>query len=257
MRSISSSGARSCRVTTTEPAPPSPAGTGVTLTKARTLRPSGTDSTTSSARTVSGLANCVASGISASEVSVPSARRQETTSRSCSVGCPGVRRASTMRRASRLSDKRLAGAGAEAHDSHRRGLDQRLEVGPGAALGAVRSGVGDCGSGLDGEHRQHRLVGVVKLAPVGLLGEEEDAGVDATVAHRHALEGAEERRRGFHTEFPDVGGEVCEAQGVSAARADDRRNARCPARRRGAAPRRARSRRSGSRPAHRPRRRRR
>ena len=53
IRSISSSGARSCMVTTTDPiASPSPR-IGVALISVLTLRPSGTESTTSSARTVS------------------------------------------------------------------------------------------------------------------------------------------------------------------------------------------------------------
>ena len=97
-RSVSSSDARSCRVTTTEPAADPAAGIGVALTSARTLRPSGTEITSSSARTVSGSA----SGSSASDCSRPSARRTATTSSRSSTGLPGSRRPSTMRRASRL-----------------------------------------------------------------------------------------------------------------------------------------------------------
>ena len=54
-RSSSSSGARSCMVTTTDSSAPSAAWIGVELTSVVTLRPSGTESSISSARTVSGL----------------------------------------------------------------------------------------------------------------------------------------------------------------------------------------------------------
>ena len=104
IRSISSSGARSCMVTTTESTPPSADGIGVTLTSVLTLRPSGTESTTSSARTVSALTSWRASGSSPSETSRPSARRKVITSRSCSAGWPGMRRLSTIRLPSRLND---------------------------------------------------------------------------------------------------------------------------------------------------------
>ncbi len=104
IRSISSSGARSCMVTTTEPISPPSARMGVALMSVLTLRPSGTESTTSSARTVSPVRSVCSRGISASDTSRPSARRTETTSRRCSGGRPGVRRLSTMRRASRLNE---------------------------------------------------------------------------------------------------------------------------------------------------------
>ena len=51
-RSISSSGARSCSVTTADSTPPPGDGIGVELTRVRTLSPSGNASSTSSARTV-------------------------------------------------------------------------------------------------------------------------------------------------------------------------------------------------------------
>ena len=98
-RSVSSSGARSWMVTTIEPVRPPSAGHGVALTSTRTLRPSGTDTCTSSARTVSGCANCSASGASR-----PSARRTTATSSRSSTAPPGSRRLSTMRRASRFDD---------------------------------------------------------------------------------------------------------------------------------------------------------
>ena len=98
-RATSSNGARSCKVTTTDPGTGPSASLGIALISVRTLRPSGTDSTTFSARTVSALANCCAS-----DTSRPSARRQTMTSSSSSSGRTGVRRLSTIRRASRLHD---------------------------------------------------------------------------------------------------------------------------------------------------------
>ena len=91
-------------VTTTELIASPSARIGVALIRVLTLRPSGTESATSSARTVSPLASVCSSGISASDTSRPSARRTEITSRSCSGGRPGMRRLSTMRRASRLNE---------------------------------------------------------------------------------------------------------------------------------------------------------
>ena len=101
-RSVSSSGAKSCIVTTTEPGADPSVEIGVALISIRTLLPSGTDSVTSSARTVSGSANCSASGNSASDTSRPSARRTTITSSRSSTAPPGSRRLSTMRRPSRL-----------------------------------------------------------------------------------------------------------------------------------------------------------
>ena len=101
-RSSSSSGARSCRVTTTDSTSPSAARIGVELTSVRTPWPSGSDSTISSARTLSPLLSCRAIGISASDTSRPSARRHVTTPSSSSMGPSELRRPSTIRRASRL-----------------------------------------------------------------------------------------------------------------------------------------------------------
>ena len=103
-RSSSSSGSRSCMVTTTDTSSPSSEWIGVTLMSVRTLRPSGTDSSISSARIVVASSSCRARGNSSSEISCPSACRNVITSRSCSVGWPGVRIPSTMRWASRLND---------------------------------------------------------------------------------------------------------------------------------------------------------
>ena len=82
----------------------------------RTLRPSGTASSASSARNVSPLPSTCASGSSRSDTSRPSARRKAITSRSCSVGRPGVRRLSTMRRAPRFERQP---AGRRAHRAPR------------------------------------------------------------------------------------------------------------------------------------------
>ena len=107
---------------------------------------------------------------------------------------------------------RPAALGVEHHDTHRRGLDQGLEVGPGAALVAVGARVGDRGRGLGGEQRQQLLVLVGERLAVRLVGEEEAADVGAAVAHRRALEGAGERRGGLDAERADIAREVGEAQ---------------------------------------------
>ena len=103
-RSSASSGARSCRVTTTETTAPPSARMGVTLRSVRTLRPSGTDSSTSSARIVVAPSSCRARGSPSRENARPSACRHVITSSNCSGGQPGVRSPSTRRRASRLNE---------------------------------------------------------------------------------------------------------------------------------------------------------
>ena len=103
-RSSSSSGAKSCRVTTTDSTSSSAERIGVALTSVFTLRPSGTESTISSARTVSPLFNCRVRGNWSREISRPSARRQVTTSSICSGERPGMCRSATIRFASRFSD---------------------------------------------------------------------------------------------------------------------------------------------------------
>ena len=106
-RSSSSSGARSCRVTTIDSTSPSADRMGVALTSSATLRPSGTETVISSARTVSALAMCWTIGNSPRVSSLPSARRKATVSSSSSGEPPGTLRPSTMRRASRLNDTGL------------------------------------------------------------------------------------------------------------------------------------------------------
>ena len=103
-RSRSSSGVRSCRVTTTDSTPPSSERMGVALSSAVTLRPSGTRRTISSARTVSPALSSSAMDSSRSEISRPSACRQVSTPRSCSGDWSGSRRLSTILVASRLND---------------------------------------------------------------------------------------------------------------------------------------------------------
>ena len=105
-RSSSSRGSRSCIVTTTDTTSPAAPRLGVALTSVLTLRPSGTESTISSARTVSALLSCCASGNPRRETSRPSFRRTVILSSSCSTEQSGVRRPSTIRVASRLSDAR-------------------------------------------------------------------------------------------------------------------------------------------------------
>ena len=90
-RSISSSGARSWMVTTTEPMVSPSARIGVALISTRTLRPSGTEISISSARIVSPLRSSSETGSSSRLTSLPSARRMVITSRSCSTGWPGMR----------------------------------------------------------------------------------------------------------------------------------------------------------------------
>ena len=75
MRSCSSSGVMSCRVTTTDFNSPSSDWMGVALSSTVTLRPSGTPMTISSARTVSPELSACDRGNSRSEISRPSARR--------------------------------------------------------------------------------------------------------------------------------------------------------------------------------------
>ena len=91
-------------VTTTDATAPSSAWIGVALTSVVTLRPSGVVSTISSARTVAAPLKTSASGNSPRAISRPSAKRQVMIPSRSSAGRPGMRRLSTMRLASRLSE---------------------------------------------------------------------------------------------------------------------------------------------------------
>ena len=90
----SSSGAKSCMVTTTDSTVPSSERTGVALINVLTLRPSGTESTISSASTFLALLNSRASGNSSSAISRPLANRHVSTSAKsseCGPACTGSR----------------------------------------------------------------------------------------------------------------------------------------------------------------------
>ena len=106
-RSSSSSGARSCMVTTTDSTAPSLEWIGAALTSVVTLRPSGTDITTSSPRLGVASRSTSASGSSSRAISLPSANRHVITFSKCSGGWPEVRRLSTIRVVSRLNDTGL------------------------------------------------------------------------------------------------------------------------------------------------------
>ena len=63
---------------------------------------------------------------------------------------------------------RDAGPGVEHHDAHRRGVDQRLKVGPGPLLLPVPPRIGDGHSRMGREHRQGLLV-ILRELPSALL----------------------------------------------------------------------------------------
>ena len=195
-------------VATTDATAPSSAWIGVALTSVVTLRPSGVVSTISWARTVSALLSALASGNSPRAISRPSAKRQVRIPSRSSAGRPGMRRLSTMRLASRLSETGAVGAQVEHHDAHRRGLDQRLEVGAGAALGAVGPRVGDGGRGLGGEQHQDLLVLVGERLAALLLDKIEVADMDAAMAHRRALESLRRHPVGGEAELLHIGRDV-------------------------------------------------
>ena len=102
----------------------------------------------------------------------------------------------------------MTGSGIEHHDADRRGLDQRLEVGPRALLAAVGARVGDGGGRLRGEQQQHLLVLGGELRPRLLLAEEEVADLHAAMADRRALEGLDDHAVGGESERADIGGHV-------------------------------------------------
>ena len=96
-RSSSSSGARSCRVKTTDSTSPPAERMGVALMSILTLRPPGAESAISSARTVSPLLDCQASESSARDTSRPSARWSVSACSSSSSGRSGGHSPSTIR----------------------------------------------------------------------------------------------------------------------------------------------------------------
>ena len=161
---------------------------GVALTSVRMLRPSGTDSSISSAWVPVVSSSWWTRGSSSKETSRPSARRQVTTSRSCSVGQPSVRISSAMRRRLTVERDRPAGGRVQHHDADRRGLDQCLEVGPRPLHVAVRPGVRDRRRRLRSEEHQDLLVLGGERLPVLLVAEEEVAEMLAPVVHRSSLQ---------------------------------------------------------------------
>ena len=107
---------------------------------------------------------------------------------------------------------RMAALRVEHHDADRGGLDEGLEVGPRAPLGAVGARVGDRGRGLGGKQRQHLLVLACELLSFRLVAEEEVPDLDATVAQRRAQEGPGEDPGGVDAELADVAREVGETR---------------------------------------------
>ena len=198
-------------VTTTEASVPSSASIGVALTSVVTLRPSAAVSTISSARTVSAAAQRACQR-------QPVERDLAPVGEAAGEGPEQVLGA-VARRAQALDDApglaverdRVAGAPVQHDDADRRGLDQRLEVGAGAPLGAVGARVGDRGGGLGGEQHQDLLVLVGERVRALLLDEIEVADMHAAMAHRRALEGLRRQPLRGEAELPHVGRDVGDA----------------------------------------------
>ena len=121
-----------------------------------------------------------------------------------------ARHAQALHDAPRLEVERgrVAGADVEHHDADRRGLDQRLEVGPRPLLGAVGARIGDRGRGLRGEQHQDLLVLVGERLVALLLGQIEVADMDTAMAHRRALEGLRRQQVGGEAERLHIGRNV-------------------------------------------------
>ena len=108
----------------------------------------------------------------------------------------------------------MAGPGIEDHDTHRRGVDQGLQVGPDPLLGPVRAGVGDRRRRLRREQHQDLFVRRRELLSAFLSGEKEVADSHAPMPHRRSLEGLRPHQVRGKAQRPDVAGQV--AAGVSA-----------------------------------------
>ena len=106
---------------------------------------------------------------------------------------------------------RMAGPGIEDHDTHRRGVDQGLQVGPDPLLGPVRAGVGDRRRRLRREQHQHLFVRRRELLSAVLLGEKEVADRHAPMPHRRSLEGLRPHQVRGKAARPDVAGQVAQA----------------------------------------------
>ena len=102
--SSSSSGVRSCKVTTTDSTSPASERMGVALTRVVTEPTSGTWMTIGSARTVSPVLSACARGNSSRPISRPSPRRKVRLSNSCSPPSSGAGRSPRIRLDSQLID---------------------------------------------------------------------------------------------------------------------------------------------------------
>ena len=150
----------SCMVTTTvSTSLSSSERNGVALTRTVIDRPSGTLRTISSARTVSPLLSNWARGRSARDTAGPSKRRTVRTCSSSSGGRSGSRTASIIRTASRLKEIGAPVRASKDRHTHGRGVNQRLQARPGAAVRpCTGAGVGDDHRRLGREHHQYLLV---------------------------------------------------------------------------------------------------
>ena len=102
--------------------------------------------------------------------------------------------------------------GAEDHDTDRRGVDQRLEVGPGLLFVAVGARVGDGRRRLGREEHEHLFVLVGEHPPVILLRHEEAAHLHAQVVDRRGLHRSARQPLRAEPERPEVALHVAEPQ---------------------------------------------
>ncbi len=84
---------------------------------------------------------------------------------------------------------RISGPGIENQDPHRRGVDQRLQVGPGPLLVAVGAGIDDRRRRLRREQHQDLFVLARELLLSLLPAEKEVADVHAPMTHGRSLDG--------------------------------------------------------------------
>ena len=204
-RSSASSGARSCMATTTDSTVPASLRIGVMLTSVRTLRPSGTESTSSSARIVSARVHACAIGHSRTTTSSRPAKRQVTTSINSSSEPPGPRSAPGDAPGLAVERHQPAGPAVEHDNPHRRGVDQRLEVGARSSFSAVRTRVGDRRRGVMGKQHQHLVVLARELASPLLLPEKEVSDMAPVVAHRSTSHVSRVNRQRSEPERAHVG----------------------------------------------------
>ena len=195
-------------VTTTDATAPSAAWIGVALTSVVMLRPSGVVSTISSARTVSALLSAARERELIEGDLAPVGEAAGEDPEEVLGGLAGVAQAIDDAPRLEIERDRAAGADVEHHDADRRGLDQRLKVGPRPLLAAVGPRIGDRGRGLRGEQHQDLLVLVGERFVALLLGQIEVADMDAAMAHRRALEGLRRQQVGGEAERLHIGRNV-------------------------------------------------